>query len=217
GRGTATFDGLSIAWSVAEYLHDHLGAKTMFATHYHELTELAQSLDGALNMSIAVREYRDDIIFLRKLVDGPANRSYGIQVGRLAGLPAQVVGRAKEVLEILEQGHFEQLQAEHYVHTPTPTSAEADAPEDVIAEVVSPELSVLPERLDTDAEVVLAPDAAVSTVSANDGQLSLFNSAMNPGEARAIQALREVSIGHMTPIQALLFLDKLARELSEGS
>jgi len=108
GRGTSTFDGLSIAWAVAEYLHDMIRAKTMFATHYHELTELARTLEGAKNMSIAVKEWNDDIIFLRKLVDGQANRSYGIQVGRLAGLPEAVVGRAKQVLENLEAGRLDE-------------------------------------------------------------------------------------------------------------
>lgn len=107
GRGTSTFDGLSIAWAVAEYLHDTIRAKTMFATHYHELTELARTLEGACNMSIAVKEWNDDIIFLRKLVEGQANRSYGIQVGRLAGLPEPVVNRAREVLENLESGRLD--------------------------------------------------------------------------------------------------------------
>lgn len=109
GRGTSTFDGLSIAWAVAEYLHDEIGAKTMFATHYHELTVLTRTLDGAQNLSIAVKEWQDDIIFLRKLVEGEANRSYGIQVGRLAGLPEPVVARAKEVLENLEAGQFDEM------------------------------------------------------------------------------------------------------------
>jgi DNA mismatch repair protein MutS len=109
GRGTSTFDGLSIAWAVAEHLHDELRAKTLFATHYHELTELTRTLDAAANMSIAVKEWQDDIIFLRKLVDGEANRSYGIQVGRLAGLPEPVVERAKQVLENLESGQFDEM------------------------------------------------------------------------------------------------------------
>jgi len=108
GRGTSTFDGLSIAWAVAEFLHDQVGAKTMFATHYHELTELVRTLDGAENLSIAVKEWNDDIIFLRKLVRGQANRSYGIQVGRLAGLPQTVVDRAKEVLQNLESVQFDE-------------------------------------------------------------------------------------------------------------
>ena len=109
GRGTSTFDGLSIAWAVAEHLHDEIRAKTMFATHYHELTDLTRTLDCAVNLSIAVKEWQDDIIFLRKLVDGEANRSYGIQVGKLAGLPQEVVDRAKQVLGNLESGEFDEM------------------------------------------------------------------------------------------------------------
>ncbi|RAL22829.1 DNA mismatch repair protein MutS [Lujinxingia litoralis] len=109
GRGTATFDGLSIAWAVAEHLHDTIRARTMFATHYHELTELVRTLDGVVNLSVAVKEWQEDIIFLRKLVEGQANRSYGVQVGRLAGLPPAVVERATRVLENLEAGQFDEM------------------------------------------------------------------------------------------------------------
>lgn len=109
GRGTSTFDGISIAWSVAEYLHDNrdVSAKTLFATHYHELTDLALTRDGVKNFNIAVKEWNDQIIFLRKIVKGGASHSYGIQVARLAGLPAPVVDRAREVLKNLESGEFE--------------------------------------------------------------------------------------------------------------
>ncbi len=103
GRGTSTFDGLSIAWAVAEHLHDHAKALTLFATHYHELTELAVSRPSIKNFSVAVREWNDQVIFLRKIVAGGADKSYGIQVARLAGLPASVVERAKEVLRLLEE------------------------------------------------------------------------------------------------------------------
>lgn len=104
GRGTSTFDGLSIAWAVAEYILDQkkIGAKTLFATHYHELTELADIFPGVQNHCIAVKEKGEDIIFLRKIVAGGADRSYGIQVARLAGLPNEVLIRAKEVLHTLE-------------------------------------------------------------------------------------------------------------------
>lgn len=102
GRGTATFDGLSIAWSVAEHLHDKIGARTLFATHYHELTELSQSREGVQNYNVAVREWNDQIIFLRKIVLGSADKSYGIQVARLAGLPVDIIDRAREILDRLE-------------------------------------------------------------------------------------------------------------------
>ena len=108
GRGTSTFDGLSIAWAVAEFLHDLRGAgvKTLFATHYHELTDLAAIKSRVKNFNIAVKEWNDEIIFLHKLVEGGTNRSYGIQVARLAGVPEKVIKRAKKVLSSIEQtGH----------------------------------------------------------------------------------------------------------------
>lgn len=102
GRGTATFDGLSIAWAVAEYFHDTLQSRTLFATHYHELTDLSYLRDGIKNYNVAVREWHDDIVFLRKIVPGAADKSYGIQVARLAGMPASIVNRAKTILSHLE-------------------------------------------------------------------------------------------------------------------
>jgi len=110
GRGTSTFDGVSIAWAVAEHLHDNaaVAAKTLFATHYHELTDLALTRDRVKNFNISVKEWNDQIIFLRKIVSGGASRSYGIQVGRLAGLPDSVIKRAKEILQNLEAGEFVQ-------------------------------------------------------------------------------------------------------------
>jgi DNA mismatch repair protein MutS len=102
GRGTSTFDGLSIAWSIAEFLHDRTKARTLFATHYHELTELEMTRPGVKNYNVAVREWNEQIIFLRKIIRGGADKSYGIQVARLAGLPPEVIARAREVLGNLE-------------------------------------------------------------------------------------------------------------------
>jgi len=103
GRGTSTFDGLSIAWSVAEFLHDKIKARTLFATHYHELTKLAEERSGVYNLNVAVREWNEQIIFLRKIVPGGADKSYGIQVARLAGLPKEILDRAKDILAHLEK------------------------------------------------------------------------------------------------------------------
>ena len=103
GRGTSTFDGLSIAWAVVESLANKYGGiRTLFATHYHELTDLEGKIKGLKNLNIAVKEYKGDIIFLRKLLPGPADKSYGIEVAKLAGLPKNVINRAKEILEMLE-------------------------------------------------------------------------------------------------------------------
>jgi DNA mismatch repair protein MutS len=103
GRGTATFDGLAIAWAVAEYLARDLQARTIFATHYHELNELAALLPNVANYQVTVKEMPDQIIFLHKVQAGGADRSYGIEAGRLAGLPPQVIGRAKQVMAQIEK------------------------------------------------------------------------------------------------------------------
>ncbi len=104
GRGTSTFDGVSIAWAVAEHLHDAIGARTLFATHYHELVALAETRPRVRNVSVAVREHANEIVFLRRVVPGGANKSYGIDVARLAGLPKHVIGRSREIMSKLEGG-----------------------------------------------------------------------------------------------------------------
>jgi DNA mismatch repair protein MutS len=106
GRGTSTFDGLSLAWSIVEFLHNQVGAKTLFATHYHELTELAARLPRIKNFNVAVREWHDQIVFLRKIVPGGTDKSYGIQVARLAGVPKEVLERAKQILSNLEESEL---------------------------------------------------------------------------------------------------------------
>jgi len=106
GRGTSTFDGLSLAWSIVEHLHNQVGAKTLFATHYHELTELSARLPRLKNFNVAVREWHDQIVFLRKIVEGGTDKSYGIQVARLAGVPKEVLERAKQILSNLEESEL---------------------------------------------------------------------------------------------------------------
>jgi DNA mismatch repair protein MutS len=120
GRGTSTYDGLALAWSIIEYAHERIQAKTLFATHYHELTELADQLFGVRNLHVAVKESNDQILFIRKVEPGPADRSYGIEVARLAGLPLQVIERARSVLL-----HHE--EKEHSV-TAQLSPGEAEAP-----------------------------------------------------------------------------------------
>lgn len=108
GRGTSTFDGLAIAWAVAEHLHDSTRAKVLFATHFHELTELARERPRVKNLSMAVREWGGEVLFLRRVIEEPASRSYGIEVARLAGLPATIIARARQILANLEEGEFEE-------------------------------------------------------------------------------------------------------------
>ena len=183
GRGTATYDGLSIAWSVAEHLHDTIGCLAMFATHYHELTDLAQTREAVRNANIAVREWNDDIIFLHRLVEGPANRSYGIQVARLAGVPDPVVARAREILGNLE-------------------SAEYDAQEQP---VIARELrSGRPGR---PASPQLALFAAPVT---GDGE-EPGDEATTAAQGAAMAELDRLDVNRMTPLDALNAIDRLQR------
>ncbi len=132
GRGTSTFDGLSIAWSVAEHLHNSVGAKTLFATHYHELTELAVTLKKVKNFNVAVREWHDQVVFLHKILPGGTDKSYGIQVARLAGLPKEVITRAKEVLNNLEES---ELSAEGKPKLAKARKAKVNGPKSKVLEV----------------------------------------------------------------------------------
>lgn len=144
GRGTSTFDGLALAWAIVEFLHERCGAKTVFATHYHQLTELAALLPRVVNRTMAVREWQDKIVFLKRVVDGASDKSYGLQVAKLAGLPAQVVARAAEVLGNLEAQEYDMVgtprlaggsSAPPQVHTAEQLRLFA-APEEVVAKVL---------------------------------------------------------------------------------
>ncbi len=128
GRGTATYDGLSIAWATLEHLHDVNRCRALFATHYHEMTALAGKLSGVENATVAVKEWHGDVIFLHEVKKGAADRSYGVQVARLAGLPAAVVERAKVVLEALEKGEREGGTRKHALIDDLPLFSTMPAP-----------------------------------------------------------------------------------------
>ncbi|MFK7850171.1 MAG: DNA mismatch repair protein MutS [Akkermansiaceae bacterium] len=136
GRGTATFDGLSIAWAVAEHLHDEIKCRTLFATHYHELTDLANTRDAVVNCNVAVREWNEEIIFLHKILPGSADKSYGIQVARLAGLPKPVLARAKSILSHLEMNPSKPASKEKH---PKPKTTKL---EDTLPEANSPQMNL---------------------------------------------------------------------------
>ena len=192
GRGTSTYDGVSIAWAVSEHLHDRLGCKTVFATHYHELTQLADELDAVRNYNVAVREVAGpqgtapQVLFLHRLQPGGADRSYGIEVGRLAGLPAPVLGRAREVLALLEGEGAQMATA----------------------------LGRKVERRDgsADARKPAARSAARADMAAvASEQLGLFG-LLHP----VVERLRQLDINTMTPLQALEQLAKLVDEARAG-
>jgi DNA mismatch repair protein MutS len=141
GRGTSTFDGVSIAWAVAEHLHDVIGCRTLFATHYHELQDLARERRAVRNLTVAVREVGEKVVFLRKLVEGGASRSYGIEVAKLAGLPGEVLARAREILrnleamEVDEGGHAALARGRRRRPEPESQLALFGAPDPALAEL----------------------------------------------------------------------------------
>ncbi len=185
GRGTSTYDGLSLAWAITEYLHTKLGARALFATHYHELTELENVLPGVTNASIAVKEYQKDIIFLRKLVPGPANRSYGIEVARLAGIPAPVIERADTILKLLEKNAHSEL-----VHQEAGKNSND-----------SQKIAVIKHPI-TQRSLFADPTPAPETP------------ALSPEIAEFIDAFKAISLDAMAPIQALNWIYKWQKKLN---
>jgi DNA mismatch repair protein MutS len=145
GRGTSTFDGLSLAWAITEYLAKRTRCRTLFATHYHELTELPDLLEGVKNFNVAVREYRDEVIFLHRIVPGGADKSYGVQVARLAGIPKEVITRAGEVLAELEQNFVRESHGSSLARERTRENAQfllfSDAPHPAVEQLRQMNLS----------------------------------------------------------------------------
>ena len=180
GRGTSTFDGLSIAWAVVEHIANTkiLGAKTLFATHYHELTELEGTLDGVNNYCIAVKEKGDDIVFLRKIVRGGADKSYGIQVARLAGVPETVITRAKELVTQLSDADISQKAKDIAVY-----SKKSDKIQEEYRKVDELEVK----------------------------QMSLFDAV---SDNSIVEEIKNLDIGHMTPVDALNTLYKLQGKIN---
>ena len=193
GRGTSTFDGLSIAWAIVEFLHQRTDAhpRTLFATHYHEMTELESHLERVVNFNVQVREEGDRVIFLHRLAPGPTDQSYGINVAQMAGMPQQVVSRAKEILARLEK---EQIDTDniHDTHAPQPAIPEPQN-ESAPAEIESPPIS--------------APTKAPA-------QLNLFPDA---SDASLTQELLALDLSQITPLQALLKLNEWKETIREES
>ncbi|MGM0370422.1 MAG: DNA mismatch repair protein MutS [Bacillota bacterium] len=192
GRGTSTYDGLSIAWSVTEYIsnRDRIGAKSLFATHYHELTELEEFLPGVKNYNIAVEEEEDDVVFLRKIIPGGANKSYGIEVAKRAGIPDEVIQRSKEILGNLEQGEEE---VEHQIYHPDRSRDSEDEPVEQVAE----KQEKMTEEKKTDA-----------------GQMALFGA--EQAESELVEQLKKLDIMGMTPLEAMNKLHQLKQKTMDN-
>jgi DNA mismatch repair protein MutS len=169
GRGTSTYDGVSIAWAVAEFVHDAIGARTLFATHYHELCALSDTHPRVRNVSVAAREWKGDIVFLRKLTPGGASRSFGVDVAKLAGLPADVVARARAILATLEAGRSDRGQPQRVSPDLEPTpqlglfEARSAAPAVKVAE--APEIAEVLAILRRTEPDDLSPRAALDLVA----------------------------------------------------
>ena len=193
GRGTSTFDGLSIAWAMVEYLHENAGvaARTLFATHYHELNELAERLDRVANYQVQVQEHEGELIFLHKLVPGRADHSYGIEVARMAGLPAPVVARARDILAHLERQHLALDE----------TALEDEPGGDGLASARGADAEALPD---------LREEHAMQS-----SQMSLFQAAPDPVAEELKEMLADCDPNRMTPIEALMKLAELKKKVEE--
>jgi DNA mismatch repair protein MutS len=184
GRGTSTFDGLSIAWSLAEYLHNHapVAAKTLFATHYHELNELEQMYDRTKNFNVQVKEHDGKVIFLRKLVRGGADHSYGIQVANMAGLPQIVIDRAKDILKNLESHSLDITNKNGSLEGKA--SAQKDAAKN------------LSDKIEKQDEIE---------------QMNLFATHVDPRLETVLNKLEASDPNRMTPIEALMMITELKK------
>jgi len=184
GRGTSTFDGLSIAWSLAEYLHNHapVAAKTLFATHYHELNELEQMYDRTKNFNVQVKEHDGKVIFLRKLVRGGADHSYGIQVANMAGLPQIVIDRAKVILKNLESHSLDITNKNGSLEGKA--SAQKDAAKN------------LSDKIEKQDEIE---------------QMNLFATHVDPRLETVLNKLEASDPNRMTPIEALMMITELKK------
>lgn len=207
GRGTSTFDGLSIAWSLAEYLHNQpdVAAKTLFATHYHELNELASLYERIFNCNVQVQEHKGKVIFLRKLIEGGADHSYGIQVASMAGLPDVVIARAREILHNLEK-HSLDITNKNGAEIPISDTAPEETPTNGHAPTSAP----------TPAPFTQSSRTALKSIEKQPEipQLSLFAGLSDPRWESIRTRLEGVEPNRLTPIEALLLLTELKRELN---
>lgn len=194
GRGTSTFDGLGIAWAVVEHIANPklLGAKTLFATHYHELTELEGKIDSVNNYCIAVKEQGEDIIFLRKIISGGADKSYGIQVAKLAGVPDGVLKRARDIVEELSLNDI----ADKAKSMKAVTAGEDTAEESWVSDIAA-----------------VAKDKATRKNKDIENQLSLFDYQFTPPSY--VEELRELNLNAMTPMDAMNYLFRLQQKIKE--
>ena len=192
GRGTSTYDGLSLAWAVVEHLHNKIGCRTLFATHYHELTDLSTVLTGVSNLNVAVKEWEGEVVFLHQIIPGAADKSYGIHVAQLAGVPREVNERAKEILADLEDQNNE--------HRPTAKQARPASQHQT--EAASPPAGLSPARLPSAASSATTSQSppAASPAKPDNGQslqLRLFETVDHP----LLATIRGTNLNSLTPLE----------------
>lgn len=188
GRGTSTYDGISLAWSIIEHMHEKIGCRTLFATHYHELTDLPKTFPNVRNLNVAVQEWNDEVVFLHKIVEGAADRSYGIHVARLAGVPAEVLERAEQLLRQMEERQAELLENGQ---NGTQTGNESQKTRQENSSASSAPIPNAPLR-------TLDPKKAGPRTPTHDIQYLMFD----PKDPPIIEELKKMDVNEMTPIQA---------------
>jgi len=217
GRGTATYDGMALAQAIIEYVHNRVHAKTLFSTHYHELTALDQSLKQLRNVHVGAVERDGDLVFLHQMQPGPADKSYGIHVAKLAGMPTKLLDRAEVILEDLEQSAEDQpLSAPETAQTPV--QAAQTAPESAVPVQEQPAESVKPEPAVSESTQKPVPESVEPTEPATDQQLSLFTEEpeLNPAQAKVLAQISDLNLMGMTPMaimnQVYQWQQKLAKK-----
>ena len=198
GRGTSTYDGISLAWAIIEHLHERIGCRTLFATHYHELTDLSSTFKRIRNLNVAVREWNDEVIFLHKIIEGATDKSYGIHVARLAGVPTEVLTRAASILAQMEERQNELLNAGRLGRQTSGDSENQAEPDTSFAEGPRAPLKAL------DSDQVLQSKG-------RDVQFLLFD----PHDSPVIEELRKLNVERTTPFEALQLLAKWKEMIGE--
>ena len=211
GRGTSTFDGISLAWSIVEYLHERINCRTFFATHYHELTSLANRFERINNLSVAVREWNDEIAFLHKIVPGSADKSYGIHVARLAGVPKEVVKRADEILSHLEDDNsLDNRDAILGMATDDNISSAKRRKKTPVLPGLPAEVNATIHAADNADEHQEAPPLLNKQILPSGLQLSLFGSLDHP----VLEDLAAIDLDAITPIEAMQFVIQCQERLN---
>ena len=194
GRGTSTYDGMALAQAIIEYIHNHIGAKTLFSTHYHELTVLESELSRLKNVHVSAMEQNGNVVFLHKIKEGPTDKSYGIHVAKLAELPDELITRANEILASLEEHIGKQIVGEP-LHVPNQSAEQVHEP-------------------------VLNTEIVTEKLSAEEGQLSFFEdnqtekkTTISAKEKKVLEKVRELDILDMTPMQAMNILYELHKKM----